>query len=97
MKIKPEIEKPLLPKRPKDAKDAKEVARKLIKSGNINLPKNETQNEVKFKRPNFSQERKKAQNMEPASYHPYSSTSEEENGFLRKAKQNTSIPLQDGE
>ncbi|XP_070496966.1 negative elongation factor E [Chironomus tepperi] len=78
LKIKPEPEKPLLPKRPKDAKDAKEVARKLIKSGNINLPKNDTQNEVKFKRPNFSQERKKAQNMETTSYHPYSSTSEEE-------------------
>ena len=34
---------------------------------------------MKFKRPNFSQERKKAQNMETTSYHPYSSTSEEEN------------------
>lgn len=79
LKIKPEPEKPLLPKRQKDAKDAKEVARKLIKSGNINLPKNDIQNEVKFKRPNFSQERKKAQNIEATSYHPYSSTSEEEN------------------
>lgn len=69
LKIKPEPEKPLLPKRPKDAKDAKEVARKLIKSGNINLPKNDTQS--KFKRPNFSQERKKIQAIE-AAYHPYS-------------------------
>lgn len=49
----------------------------MIKSGNINLPKNETQNEVKFKRPNFSQERKKVQSVE-AAYHPYSATAEEE-------------------
>ena len=79
LKLKPEPEKPLLfSKRPKDAKDAKEVARKLIKSGNINLPKNDTQNEVKFKRPNFSQDRKKAQTIETTNYHPYSGTSESE-------------------
>ncbi|CAG9798672.1 unnamed protein product [Chironomus riparius] len=80
LKLKPEPEKPLLfSKRPKDAKDAKEVARKLIKSGNINLPKNDTLNEVKFKRPNFSQDRKKAQTIETTNYHPYSSTDQEEN------------------
>jgi len=61
----------LIPKRPKDARDAREVARKLIKSGNINISKPESQ--VQFKRPK-GQERKKAQ-PEPASYHPFSTSS----------------------
>ena len=73
MKTKPEPEKPLIPKRPKDARDAREVARKLIKSGNINIAKPESQ--VQFKRPK-GQERKKIV-PEPASYHPFATTEEE--------------------
>lgn len=89
LKIKPEVEKPsILLKRPKDARDAKEVARKLIKSGNINIPKTETQSEVKFKRPNISQERKKAQN-EATTYHPFASTSEEDRTVKPQEKTET--------
>jgi len=70
LKTKPEPEKPLIPKRPKDARDAREVARKLIKSGNINISKPESQ--VQFKRPK-GQERKKTI-PEPTSYHPFSTS-----------------------
>lgn len=75
LKTKPEPEKPLIPKRPKDARDAREVARKLIKSGNINISKPESQ-QVHFKRPK-GQERKKQQ-AEAATYHPFSSTPTDE-------------------
>jgi negative elongation factor E len=71
LKTKPEPEKPLLPNRPKDARDAREVARKLIKSGNINIQKQESQ--THFKRPK-GQERKKVQNLEPPSYHPFAAS-----------------------
>lgn len=71
LKTKPEPEKPLIPKRPKDARDAREIAKKLIKSGNINIQKQESQ--VQFKRPK-GQERKKLLN-DPPTYHPFSTPS----------------------
>lgn len=82
LKTKPEPEKPLIPKRPKDARDAREVARKLIKSGNINISKPESQ--VQFKRPK-GQERKKTL-PEPTSYHPFNtSTSIEDESSSSKS------------
>jgi negative elongation factor E len=72
LKTKPEPEKPLIPKRPKDARDAREVARKLIKAGNINISKPES-GPVQFKRPK-GQERKKVA-PEPTTYHPFSTSS----------------------
>jgi negative elongation factor E len=72
LKSKPEPEKPLIPKRPKDARDAREVARKLIKSGNINISKPQ-ESQVQFKRPK-GQERKKVL-PEPTTYHPFSTSS----------------------
>lgn len=82
MKTKPEPEKPLIPKRPKDARDAREVARKLIKSGNINIAKPD--NQVQFKRPK-GQERKKIV-PEPASYHPFSTSSSVEEDSSSSSK-----------
>lgn len=70
-----------MPKRPKDARDAREVARKLIKSGNINISKPESQ--VQFKRPK-GQERKKIL-PEPASYHPFSTSTEEDSSSSSKS------------
>jgi negative elongation factor E len=78
LKVKPEVEKPTTLLKLKRPQDAKEVARKLVKSGNINIPKTEAQSDVKFKRPNISQERKKVQSIEATSYHPFSASSEEE-------------------
>lgn len=73
LKTKPEPEKPMIPKRSgKDARDAREVARKLIKSGNINIKKPD-QFQVQFKRPK-GQEKKKTL-PEPTSYHPFSTSS----------------------
>lgn len=77
LKTKPEPEKPLIPKRPKDARDAREIAKKLIKSGNINIAKQESQ--VQFKRPK-GQERKKLIS-EPPTYHPYSTPSIDDEGM----------------
>lgn len=82
LKTKPEPEKPLILKRPKDARDAREVARKLIKSGNINISKPESQ--VQFKRPK-GQERKKAI-PEPASYHPFSTSTSVEDDTSSSSK-----------
>lgn len=70
--MKPEPEKPLIPKRPKDARDAREIAKKLIKSGNINIQKQESQ--VQFKRPK-GQERKKLLSEPATTYHPFSTPS----------------------
>lgn len=71
MKSKPEPEKPLIPKRPKDARDAREVARKLIKSGNINISKPESP--AQFKRPKGQERKKIAPEQTP--YHPFSTSS----------------------
>ncbi|KAG5671688.1 hypothetical protein PVAND_001873 [Polypedilum vanderplanki] len=76
LKVKPEVEKPALVKL-KRPQDAKEIAKKLVKSGNINIPKTEAQSEIKFKRPNISQERKKVQSMEATSYHPFSANTDD--------------------
>lgn len=84
LKTKPEPEKPLIPKRPKDARDAREVARKLIKSGNINISKPESQ--VQFKRPKGQERKKLFQQEGPASYHPFStSTSIEDDSSSSKS------------
>lgn len=73
----------MIPKRPKDARDAREVARKLIKSGNINIKKPDTF-QMQFKRPK-GQEKKKIL-PEPTSYHPFStSTSIEDDSSSSKS------------
>lgn len=53
----------------------REVARKLIKSGNIKL-ESKAESQVQFKRPK-GQERKKAL-PEPTSYHPFSQSIEDD-------------------
>lgn len=81
----------MIPKRPKDARDAREIAKKLIKSGNINIQKQESQ--VQFKRPK-GQERKRIA-IDPPSYHPFSTSTsvEEESIKLDKSEGARTIPL----
>lgn len=82
LKTKPEPEKPMIPKRSgKDARDAREVARKLIKSGNINIKKPEKIDQVQFKRPK-GQEKKKTL---PEPYHPFSTASIEDDSSSSKS------------